>query len=119
MPVIAICSFNRDSYYSPVDKDSFKESGSIEYSADVLIGIHPRGMKQPQSEKDKIRAENKKNVKACMKKTERDLEAVVLKNRNGETGTINLKYFTPCNRYYDMGIKPEEEETEKKGGITL
>ena len=119
LPVIAICSFNRDSYYSPVDKDSFKESGSIEYSADVLIGIHPRGMKQPQSEKDKIRAENNKNVKACMKKTERDLEAVVLKNRNGETGTINLKYFTPCNRYYDMGIKPEEEETEKKGGITL
>ena len=29
---------NRENYYQPVSMASFKESGAIEYSSDVLIG---------------------------------------------------------------------------------
>ena len=37
--VLVISSFNRENYYQSVSLTSFKESGSIEYSSDVLIGL--------------------------------------------------------------------------------
>lgn len=43
-PVIGISSFNRENYMSPVNMASFKESGAIEFSADVLIGLQYEGM---------------------------------------------------------------------------
>lgn len=104
-PVIAVCSFNRDNYFAPVDKNSFKESGSIEYSADVLIGLQPFGM-IPKTD-DKAGAANKATVAACMDLTNRFLEAVILKNRNGAVGTVMFDYYTLCNRYTDKGVKPK------------
>ena len=37
--VLLISSLGRSSYKIPVQIDSFKESGSIEFSADTLLGI--------------------------------------------------------------------------------
>ena len=109
IPVIAICSFNRDNYFAPVDKNAFKESGAIEYSADVLIGIQPKGMIPKNKDEDATR--NKTLVKECMNRNNRDLEAVILKNRSGEVGTVLFEYFTPCNSYTDKGIKPKDTGT--------
>ena len=39
IPVIGISSFNRENYKTPVSMASFKESGAIEYSCDILIGM--------------------------------------------------------------------------------
>jgi replicative DNA helicase len=39
IPIIGISSFNRASYKEDVSMSSFKESGAIEYSSDVLIGL--------------------------------------------------------------------------------
>ena len=39
LPLIGISSFNRDSYTEAVSMKSFKESGAIEYSSDVLMGL--------------------------------------------------------------------------------
>lgn len=39
--VIVISSLNRAGYDKPVTMASFKESGSIEYSSDVLLGMQP------------------------------------------------------------------------------
>ena len=36
---ILVSSFNRAAYYSPVTIDSFRESGNIEYAADVMLGF--------------------------------------------------------------------------------
>ena len=44
MPIVGISSFNRENYTAPVNLSSFKESGSIEYSSDVLIGLQYDGM---------------------------------------------------------------------------
>ena len=43
-PVMAISSLNRNSYSSAIDLSSWKESGMIEYSADVLIGMQLRNI---------------------------------------------------------------------------
>ena len=104
IPVIAICSFNRNSYFVPVEKDSFKESGSIEYSADVLLGLQPQGMQMTGKEKDDAAA-NKTTVQNTMHKSDRIIEAVVLKNRNGSLGTVIFKYNAVYNAYTDQGEK--------------
>ena len=43
LPVIGISSFNRENYRVEVSMQAFKESGAIEYSSDVLIGLQLYG----------------------------------------------------------------------------
>ena len=37
--VILVSSLNRQNYLTPIDFESFKESGGIEYTADVIWGL--------------------------------------------------------------------------------
>jgi len=46
IPVIGISSFNRQNYNQPVSMEAFKESGAIEYSSDVLLGLQLKGQGQ-------------------------------------------------------------------------
>ena len=43
VPVVLISAFNRESNLQPVTAGSFKESGGIEYSSDVLLGLQYNG----------------------------------------------------------------------------
>ena len=91
-PVIGISSFNRDNYNNSVSMQSFKESGAIEYSSDVLIGLQLKGA----GDKDFDPTEAKK-------KNPRAIELVILKNRNGQTGTkIPLEFYPLFNYFTEM-----------------
>lgn len=91
-PVIGISSFNRDNYNNAVSMQSFKESGAIEYSSDVLIGLQLKGA----GDKDFDPTEAKK-------KNPREIELVILKNRNGQTGTkIPLEFYPLFNYFTEM-----------------
>lgn len=99
VPIVAISSLNRSAYGQPITMESFKESGAIEYSSDVLIGLNPRGLKAGDKGKDnnrgvfdKLRAE-----------TEREMEAVILKNRIGTLGDVPLLFNAPYGLYYEDG----------------
>ena len=82
IPVIAVSSFNRMSYNSPVDMSAFKESGAIEYSSDVLMGLQLKGVNVEGF-----------NVNIEKEKDPREVELVILKNRNGKTSSgISFKY---------------------------
>ena len=84
IPIIGISSLNRQSYKEKISMTSFKESGAIEYSSDILIGLQLKGAGEPNFDVDEAKA-----------KDERDIELVILKNRNGKTG-VKLNYvFTP------------------------
>lgn len=107
LPVVAISSFNRDSYDEPVGMTSFKESGAVEYSSDVLIGLQYYGMDYEKIEKYKTDAATGNREKYISWESDNDhrhrvallreqnaaksgkLEAIdiqvkVLKNRNGQ-----------------------------------
>ena len=91
-PVIGISSFNRDNYNNAVSMQAFKESGAIEYSSDVLIGLQLKGA----GDKDFDPTEAKK-------KNPREIELVILKNRNGQTGTkIPLEFYPLFNYFTEM-----------------
>ena len=94
IPVIAISSFNRENYSSPVNLSSFKESGAIEYSSDVLIGLQLKGTGNSNFDVTKAKA-----------KDPREVELVILKNRNGQTGKkIAYDYYPMFNFFHEKGI---------------
>lgn len=100
-PVIGISSFNRDNYNSPVNMAAFKESGSLEYSADVLLALQPEGMKE--GEDNTTKKNNISKVKECKAATERNVELVILKNRNGATNKVlNYRYYAMFNSFEEV-----------------
>lgn len=94
-PVFVISSLNRSSYAGVVALDSFKESGSVEYGADVLLGLQPEGMADKldgvrESESKKAAAKIMRDAKG---EEERACEIVVLKQRNGATPKSGLPFL--------------------------
>ena len=105
LPLIAISSFNRDNYNMAVNMSAFKESGSIEYGSDILIGLQLEGA-----------GENGFDVDQAKEKNPRRIEAKILKNRNGKTGgLIKMEYYPQYNyfREDDRGLK-EWQKTHKE-----
>lgn len=101
IPVFAISSFNRDNYSSAVNMSSFKESGAIEYSSDVLIGLQPAGMVNGNSQAEK--KENIDIVDNCKRSVPRGVELILLKNRNGRTGAkVTFEYDPRFNHYKEI-----------------
>lgn len=94
IPVIAISSFNRDNYKTEVNQAAFKESGAIEYGSDVLIGMQLSGMKKNISEEE-ITQKKQANP--------REVELVILKNRNGRVGfTVQYSYYAMFNYFEEQ-----------------
>lgn len=91
LPVIAISSFNRDNYDKPATMAAFKESGGIEYGCDVLMGLNLAGAEKPNFD-----------AEAAYRKSPREIELKILKNRNGEKGvTVNYKYYPRYNLFIE------------------
>lgn len=87
--VIGISSLNRDNYKKEISMEAFKESGAIEYSADVLIGLQLYGV-----------GEKEFNLDEAKKREVREIELKILKNRNGRTnGKIQYNYYTMFNYF--------------------
>lgn len=107
IPVITISSFNRDSYNTKVSMKSFKESGDIEYSSDVLIGLQLTGTGEKDFDVDHAKAQE------C-----REIQAVILKNRNGQTGdTLDFAYYPMFNFYLDPEASPKGSSEAPKTTI--
>lgn len=88
--VIGISSFNRENYKEAVTMRAFKESGAIEYSSDVLMGLQLKGAGGKEFDET---AEKKKDP--------REVELVILKNRNGRAGDkLGYKYY-PLFNYFE------------------
>lgn len=106
-PVIAISSFNRESYNSPVSLSSNKESGAIEYGSDVVIGLQATGLKE--GEDNTTKKENKKRIEDFKGADIRDAEAVILKNRNGKVyGRIQFNFHSRYNYFEEKTITKED-----------
>lgn len=110
VPVICISSLNRTSYDQPVRMDSFKESGSIEFSADVLFGMQPFYFQQLALQQDY----NKKTYEATQKQAfEKNLsdniptqiDLVLLKNRTGKIGTVHLLFSHAIGLFSERSSK--------------
>ncbi len=93
LTIFAVSSVNRANYLAPIDFESLKESGSIEYTADVVWGL------QLQCLNDSLFDGTAPNIKARRERVReaksavpRKIELVCLKNRYG-------RLFESC--YFD------------------
>ena len=92
VPIMVISSFNRASYLDPVSMGSFKESGTIEYSGDVLIGLQYSGMRY---QKHYFTNKNGKKTTVFESKIEHDTRVRMLLDRMDEWGSEG--YFLPID----------------------
>lgn len=107
--VIGISSFNRDNYTAPVNLTSFKESGAIEYSSDVLIGLQFTGMDYEEGETEKARDKRIRELRKDQEAKGRagqaqSIQLKVLKNRYGCKGDIILSFY-PMFNYFEEDIE--------------
>ena len=110
--VLVISSFNRMNYTSLVDYESFKESGGIEYTADVVWGLQLKEITKDVFEKKSVN-EKREAIRKAKLANPRELELVCLKNRYGRSSyKCGFKYyakydlFVPENEYFeDIGVE--------------
>lgn len=97
-PVILISSFNRDNYSKDANLASFKESGGIEYSADLLLGLQYEGAGK--------QGWNQEKAEQAADMNPRKMELKIMKNRNGAWGQrISMDYYAPFNFFREIAVK--------------
>ncbi len=104
--VFVISSINRTNYLTPIDFESFKESGGIEYTADVVWGLQLQILNDELFNSEKKIKEKREKVRVAKKAIPRKIELVCLKNRYGVSSySCGFKYdprfdlFEPDNLY--------------------
>ena len=105
IPVLVLAQLNRE-----VEKGTastrpklshLRESGSIEQDADVVVFLH----------RDRDKAKNLAPGESV------EAELIVEKNRNGETGYVNLEFYPSCMEFvnvrYTAQDRPEPKDEKK------
>lgn len=113
--MIVISALNRANYMSVVDYESFKESGGIEYTADVLWGLQLEVLRDKvfETATTNKRRELVKEAKAAIP---RRIELVCVKNRPGISGySCHFDYY-PNADYFMPRLTTEDYSIMEKRG---
>ena len=94
VPVFVISSVNRSNYLTPIDFESFKESGGIEYTADVVWGLQYQCINEDLFNAQNKIKEKRDRMREAKAETPRQIELVCLKNRYGKDYKCSFDYFT-------------------------
>ena len=124
IPILLISSFNRNNYLEPVSMGSFKESGTIEYSSDTLIGLQYSGMQYQKhwytnkngtkKQVYETQQEHNNRVRILAEKMDKDgadglflpIDVVLLKNRGISKGKILFEF---CPKYNIFREKRDQD----------
>ncbi|MBR0060393.1 MAG: hypothetical protein IJP68_02835, partial [Selenomonadaceae bacterium] len=97
---IVISSFNRMNYAQSVSFESFKESGNIEYTADVIWALQLNIMNEIKG--GELVSETRRRIDEAKKQQPRQIHLKCLKNRQGTNYDCFFEYysahdcFKPC-----------------------
>ena len=102
--MILISSLNRNSYMSLLSFESFKESGGIEYSADVVLGLQYQVLHDSLFDLNGKINEKREKLMEAKAENPRRLELVCLKNRGGNpVFSSNLEFYAGESRFQSEG----------------
>lgn len=121
-PLFIISSLNRSSYSGSISLDSFKESGAIEYGADVLLGLQPYGMadRMEDEAESKARREAGKIMREAKASNERQCELMILKQRDGGTPRDGIPLtFIPVSSAFFDNIKTSAADLPRKARAVI
>lgn len=108
--IIVISSLNRQNYMMPVEMESFKESGNIEYTFDVVWGLQLSILNDPEFShhydkngkplKETTIAEKRNMISNAKNSNVRSLQLVYLKNRFGFAGQSVFFDYVPADETF-------------------
>lgn len=106
IPIVVISSFNRENYTNRVSFRAFKESGNIEFSSDVIIGLQLEAMNEVEKMANNKQVEKREKIDEAMGQDPREIETVILKNRNYKPlETISFQYYPRYNYFEEVMFK--------------
>jgi replicative DNA helicase len=118
---IVVSTFNRTNYNVPVSFESFKESGGIEYTADVVWALQ-------LNISNKLSGENvgviRQKIDAAKRQQPREIQIHCLKNRFGNNYDCYFHYFSahdyfkPCEEFDFIHNINGDGQTHPEGKIT-
>lgn len=97
LTIFAISSVNRANYLQPIDFESLKESGGIEYTADVVLGLQLQCLDDDIFSKEGKLKEKREKVKEAKAENPRKIHLVCLKNRYGKATFDCYFNYYPAN----------------------
>ncbi|WP_103602661.1 replicative DNA helicase [Campylobacter concisus] len=118
MPIIALSQLNR-SLESRANKrpmlSDLRESGAIEQDADIILFVYRDEfyLEQEEKEKEKRASAEGKEYKSThvFNKLQEKAEIIVGKNRNGETGSVDVLFQKQHSRFEDITSAPVSDVT--------
>lgn len=108
--LIVISSINRANYMTPFAFESLKESGQIEFTADVVWGLQLTCLDEPLFDRKEDIKAKRARVDEAKREDPRKIKFVCLKNRYG-ISNYNC-YFTYYPRYDYFIAAPEPEQSK-------
>ena len=111
--MFVISSVNRSNYLTPIDFESLKESGGIEYTADVVWGLQLSCMNEPLFDKKEGIAEKRARIRNAKAEDPRRIQLLCLKNRYGIANfSCEYKYYPK----YDLFVPDMASEFDGQTG---
>ena len=107
---IVISSLNRASYTLPISFESFKESGNIEYTADVVWGLQLNILNQIKGGANI--SDTRMKIEETKKQQPRQIQLKCLKNRQGYNYDCYFRYFS-AHDYFEACEESEFEKNPK------
>lgn len=94
LTVFVVSSVNRANYLAPIDFESLKESGGIEYTADVIWGLQLQCLNEQIFDQEKKIKEKRQRIREAKAADPRKIELLCLKNRYGISSfSCNFDYY--------------------------
>ena len=104
--IITVSSLNRENYGTTIGFEAFKESGGIEYTADVIWGLQLSLLSDPDFQKMKP-PERKEELLKAKAENPRNIEFVCLKNRYGISSfTTHFDYYPASDTFVPVMPSP-------------
>ena len=117
--IILISSLNRANYMTPIDYESFKETGALEYTCDCVWGLQLQVMNEAvMSDKKESVSEKRKKVKEAKEAMPRKLELVCLKNRFGCTYSCYFDYYPKYNFFIVPSVQSRGNQVVNSAPIS-
>ena len=105
IPVFLISSLNRTNYMTPVDYESFKESGGIEYTADVIWGLQLDALNDEIFDKEGQIKKKREKIREAKAANPRLVELICLKNRYGISSyKVGFTYYPQYDLFKERGL---------------
>ena len=116
LTIIVISSINRANYLTPFAFESLKESGQIEFTADVVWGLQLACLDEETFDKEGHIKAKRERISKAKAEIPRRIKFVCLKNRYGISSfDCSFAYYPQ----YDLFIPTEEPQAAMKAGRRL